>query len=90
MGWTADGKSGPALPQDLISASRAFEGSEDIAVARELAHSFLTDVQALHGLPVFERVMCIVELVVSELVTNRPQVRFRPLPADPGSQRRRH
>ncbi|GGV13422.1 ATP-binding protein [Streptomyces litmocidini] len=55
---------------DVLSVSGAFEGSEDIAVARDLARSFLTDVQAVHGLPVSGRVMSVVQLVVSELVTN--------------------
>ncbi|WP_199921318.1 ATP-binding protein [Streptomyces globisporus] len=55
---------------DIVSASGVFEGSEDIAVARELARTFLADVQAVHGLPVSERAMSVVELVVSELVTN--------------------
>ncbi|MFF6993160.1 ATP-binding protein [Streptomyces sp. NPDC010273] len=53
-----------------ISVSAAFEGSEEIAEARDLARSFLTDVQAVHGLPVSARAMDIVQLVVSELVTN--------------------
>ncbi|MFJ3334352.1 ATP-binding protein [Streptomyces sp. NPDC086766] len=35
-----------------------------------MARSFLTDVQAVHGLPVSGRAMGIVQLVVSELVTN--------------------
>nr|WP_225803197.1 ATP-binding protein [Streptomyces sp. NK15101] len=55
---------------DIVSASGVFEGSENIAVARELARTFLSDVQAVHGLPVSERAMSVVELVVSELVTN--------------------
>jgi len=53
-----------------ISVSAAFEGSAEIAEARQLARSFLTDVQAVHGLPVSERAMGMVQLVVSELVTN--------------------
>ncbi|MFD4481640.1 MULTISPECIES: ATP-binding protein [unclassified Streptomyces] len=52
------------------SVSAAFEGSEEIAEARDLARSFLTEVQALHGLPVSRRAMDMVQLVVSELVTN--------------------
>lgn len=35
-----------------------------------MARSFLTDVQAVHGLPVSGRAMGMVQLVVSELVTN--------------------
>ncbi|MEU9923013.1 ATP-binding protein [Streptomyces griseoluteus] len=50
--------------------SGAFEGSEDIAVARDLARTFLPDLQVVHGLPVTARAMGMVQLVVSELVTN--------------------
>ncbi|MFL9653439.1 ATP-binding protein [Streptomyces sp. PB17] len=53
-----------------FSVSEAFEGSEAIAAARGLARSFLTDAQAVHGLPVSGRAMGMVQLVVSELVTN--------------------
>ncbi|GAA3083241.1 ATP-binding protein [Streptomyces rectiviolaceus] len=53
-----------------LSVSAAFEGSEEIAEARDLARSFLSDVQAVHGLPVSKRAMEMVQLVVSELVTN--------------------
>ncbi len=53
-----------------LAVSAAFEGSEEIAKARELARRFLTDVQALRGLPVSGRAMGMVQLVVSELVTN--------------------
>ncbi|MEU4728930.1 ATP-binding protein [Streptomyces sp. NPDC023588] len=48
----------------------ALDGSEPIAVSRRAARSFMTDVQAVHGLPVSDRAMSMVELVVSELVTN--------------------
>src|SRR3954463_4934907 len=58
------------LVDRLISVSAAFEGSEEIALARDLARSFLTDVQAVHGLPVSARAMDMVQLVVSEMVTN--------------------
>ncbi|MFF9457702.1 ATP-binding protein [Streptomyces flaveolus] len=58
------------LLQRPIAATAAFEGTEDIAAARDLARSFLTDLQAVHGLLVSSRVMGIVQLVVSELVTN--------------------
>ncbi|MEV5440485.1 ATP-binding protein [Streptomyces sp. NPDC052682] len=40
------------------------------AAARRPAIGFLTDVQAVHGLPVSERAMGMTQLVVSELVTN--------------------
>ncbi|MDX3204702.1 ATP-binding protein [Streptomyces sp. NPDC059506] len=53
-----------------MSVSAAFEGSEEIALARDLARSFLTDVQAVHGLPVSARAMGMVQLAVSEMVTN--------------------
>ena len=70
MEQTAGGEGGQSLVENLVSVSGAFEGSEDIAVARDLARSFLTDVQAVHGLPVSGRAMGMVQLVVSELVTN--------------------
>ncbi|MDX3070986.1 ATP-binding protein [Streptomyces sp. NPDC088354] len=53
-----------------IAVTAAYEGSEQIAEARDLARDFLADVQAVHGLPVSDRVMVTVQLVVSELVTN--------------------
>jgi anti-sigma regulatory factor (Ser/Thr protein kinase) len=54
----------------LASVSAAFEGSEEIAAARDMAHTFLTSLQAVHGIPVSNRAMGMVQLVVSELVTN--------------------
>ncbi|WP_051852637.1 ATP-binding protein [Streptomyces aureocirculatus] len=59
-----------SLVGDVLSVSAAFEDSEDIGAARDLARGFLTDVQAVHGLPVSGRAMGTVQLVVSELVTN--------------------
>jgi anti-sigma regulatory factor (Ser/Thr protein kinase) len=53
-----------------LSISVEFEGSEDIAAARDAASVFLMSVQAVHGLPVSKRAMGMVQLVVSELVTN--------------------
>ncbi len=53
-----------------IRTGAAFEGSAEIAEARDMARDFLTSVQAVHGLPVSARVMGMVQLVVSELVTN--------------------
>lgn len=70
MEQTAGDEDGQSLLRDVIKVSGAFEGSEDIAVARDLARAFLTDVQAVHGLPVSARAMGMVQLVVSELVTN--------------------
>jgi len=58
------------LDDRLISVSAAFEGNEEIAEARNLARSFLADVQEVHGVAVAERAAGIVQLVVSELVTN--------------------
>jgi len=55
---------------DRLRAGAAFEGSAEIAEARAMARDFLTTVQAVHGLPVSERAMGTVQLVVSELVTN--------------------
>ncbi|MFI0813597.1 ATP-binding protein [Streptomyces echinatus] len=70
MELAGEGESQRSLDTSLISVSAAFEGSEDIAAARDLARSFLTDIQAVHGLPVSARAMGMVQLVVSELVTN--------------------
>ncbi|MFJ4880832.1 ATP-binding protein [Streptomyces sp. NPDC088745] len=53
-----------------LAVSAAFEGSEEIAQARDLARVFLTSVQAEHGLPVSKRAMGMTQLAVSELVTN--------------------
>ncbi|MFG2449310.1 ATP-binding protein [Streptomyces sp. NPDC048512] len=55
----------------LIEASVAYDGdSACIAEARAFARDFLAEVQAVAGLPVSGRVMGMVPLVVSELVTN--------------------
>ncbi|MFF3699036.1 ATP-binding protein [Streptomyces sp. NPDC002221] len=59
-----------ALVDRVIAVSAAFEGSEEIAEARDMARGFLTSVQAEHGLPVSQRAMGMVQLAVSELVTN--------------------
>ncbi len=48
----------------------AFEGSEPVADARHAARRFMTEVQAVHGIPVSDRAIGTVQLVVSELVTN--------------------
>ncbi|MER7930695.1 ATP-binding protein [Streptomyces sp. NPDC096057] len=53
-----------------MSVSAVFEGSEEIAAARGMAREFLMSLQAAHGLPVSGRAMGVVQLVVSELVTN--------------------
>ncbi|EGX60662.1 MULTISPECIES: ATP-binding protein [Streptomyces] len=70
MDLAGEGEGQRSLDSTLISVSAAFEGSEEIAEARDLARSFLTEVQAVHGLPVSGRAMGMVQLVVSELVTN--------------------
>ncbi|MCM9083099.1 ATP-binding protein [Streptomyces virginiae] len=68
---TAEGTEPDTTPLPrALSLSAAFEGSEPIAGARLLARSFLTDVQRVHGLRVSDRFLDLVELVVSELVTN--------------------
>ncbi|MBM7173161.1 ATP-binding protein [Streptomyces sp. G44] len=55
----------------LLRVSQAYEGkTEDIAEARALARDFLARVQSVHGVPVSERVWGMVQLVVSELLTN--------------------
>ncbi|MET7454359.1 ATP-binding protein [Streptomyces sp. NPDC005574] len=57
--------------EQLLRVSEAYEGRPpDVARARDLAAAFLTRVQAEQGLPVSERALGVVQLVVSELVTN--------------------
>ncbi|MCG7204420.1 ATP-binding protein [Streptomyces arenae] len=70
MGQLAKGKGWQSLMARPITAATAFEGSEGIAQARGAARRFLADVQAGQGLSVSGRVRAMVELVVSELVTN--------------------
>ncbi|MGW0600165.1 ATP-binding protein [Streptomyces sp. NPDC002776] len=53
-----------------ILATVTFAGHEPVAEARDAARAFLSDVQAVHGIPVSDRAMGMVQLVVSELVTN--------------------
>ncbi|MEU6820826.1 ATP-binding protein [Streptomyces atriruber] len=55
---------------EYLSVTAAFEESGEIGAARDLARSFLTDVQVVHGFPVSVGSMGTVQLVVSELVTN--------------------
>ncbi|TYR51657.1 ATP-binding protein [Streptomyces parvus] len=64
------GEGRESLADRQIAVSAALDSSEEIAEARALARSFLQDVQAVHGLPVSARAMGMVQLVVSELVTN--------------------
>lgn len=60
--------------QSLVDRSTrktvAFAGSEPLAQARLAARGYLSDVQGVYGIPVSERVMDAVQLVVSELMTN--------------------
>ncbi|MFD4474819.1 ATP-binding protein [Streptomyces sp. NPDC058471] len=56
--------------EDPLSVSAAFEGSEEIGAARDMARDFLVSLQNVHGLPVSRRVLDMGQLVVSELVTN--------------------
>jgi anti-sigma regulatory factor (Ser/Thr protein kinase) len=59
------------LDDRLVRVSQAYEGNPgDIAQGREVARIFLTRLQCVHGLPVSARAMDIVQLVVSELLTN--------------------
>jgi len=54
-----------------IQTTAALDGDGTvIAQARHLAADFLTRVQADHGLPVSQRAVDLIQLVVSELVTN--------------------
>ncbi|GAA2230483.1 ATP-binding protein [Streptomyces nogalater] len=62
-----------------LSASAAYDGDPScIGDARQLATRFLTEVQAVYGLPVSERALGMTQLVVSELVTNA--VKYAPGP----------
>jgi anti-sigma regulatory factor (Ser/Thr protein kinase) len=58
------------LVEPLLSVSAAFEGSAEIADARDMARNFLERLQAVHGLPVSQRAIGMAQLIVSELVTN--------------------
>ncbi|MBC9714776.1 ATP-binding protein [Streptomyces sp. TRM66268-LWL] len=59
------------LLTDLIRTSVPYEGSSaNIAQARDASRTFLVHLQADHGFPVSQRAMDMVQLVVSELVTN--------------------
>ncbi|MGA5503946.1 ATP-binding protein [Streptomyces umbrinus] len=70
MGLAGQSEGRPLLMERPVSASAAFEGSAEIAAARGMTRDFLQSLQAVHGLPVSKRAMGIVQLVVSELVTN--------------------
>ncbi|MEV0529651.1 ATP-binding protein [Streptomyces sp. NPDC050439] len=70
MDQTAGEDGQPSADSGSVSISQLFEGSEGIARARHLARDFLTDLRSVYGLPVTSQAMGMVELVVSELVTN--------------------
>ncbi|MER7739618.1 ATP-binding protein [Streptomyces sp. NPDC096538] len=70
MDTAAQNEGQEPLTDRPIAISAPFEGSAEIAEARDMARDFLTSVQAEHGLPVSARAMGMVQLVVSELVTN--------------------
>ncbi|MFH8659988.1 ATP-binding protein [Streptomyces afghaniensis] len=67
---------GSVVPEDdelldsRLTLSVAFDGSESISEARDAARRFMIELQVVHGVPVSDRALGMVELVVSELVTN--------------------
>jgi anti-sigma regulatory factor (Ser/Thr protein kinase) len=60
------------LPLDSrpILSALAFAGDEPVTEARHAARAFLTEVQDVHEIPVSDRARGMVQLVVTELVTN--------------------
>lgn len=70
MDQTAGDDGQPSISAGSVSVSQLFESCEGIAPARHLARAFLADVRSVHGLAVSSQAMGMVELVVSELVTN--------------------
>lgn len=70
MDQTAGDDGRPSATNGSVSVSQLFEGSEGIAHARRLARDFLADLRSVYGLPVSHQAEGLVELVVSELVTN--------------------
>jgi anti-sigma regulatory factor (Ser/Thr protein kinase) len=68
----AEGMSGrPGPAGESVTASAVFEGrAGEIASARELARAFLAEARDFHGRVVSDRALGVVELVVTELVTN--------------------
>ncbi|MFE1029008.1 ATP-binding protein [Streptomyces sp. NPDC058818] len=64
-------QNGDQLRNELVKVSAQYEGMPgDIARGRELARRFLARVRAAHGAPVSDRATDLVQLVVSELLTN--------------------
>ncbi|MER7764013.1 ATP-binding protein [Streptomyces sp. NPDC097619] len=71
LGLPSENADPGALPLHRpASLHTAFEGNEPIAQTRRLARAFLTDLRTVHGIPVSEPTQAVVELVVSELITN--------------------
>lgn len=66
-GWDDDRQ--PLMDRPLC-VSAVFGNGEDIAEARALARNFLDGLRTAHALPVSGRATGMVQLVVSELVTN--------------------
>jgi anti-sigma regulatory factor (Ser/Thr protein kinase) len=59
------------LQRGPVRVSAAYEGVPgDIARARDMARAFLLELRSEHGLPVSRRAVDVVQLVVSELLTN--------------------
>ncbi len=70
---------GDQLRNELVKVSAEYEGMPgDIARGRELARRFLARVRAAQGLPVSDRATDLVQLVVSELLTNACNTRPAP------------
>ncbi|MFJ7771219.1 ATP-binding protein [Streptomyces sp. NPDC097107] len=64
-------QNGDQLRNELVRVTAEYEGMPgDIARGRELARRFLDRVRAAQGLPVSDRATDLVQLVVSELLTN--------------------
>ncbi|WP_261994769.1 ATP-binding protein [Streptomyces sp. ME109] len=58
------------LPGPSMAVSTVVEGAGEIGETRDAARNFLESLQAVHGFPVSQRAVGVVQLVVSELVTN--------------------
>ncbi|MEV6570299.1 ATP-binding protein [Streptomyces sp. NPDC051577] len=70
MNQAADGSDQQTQVGPLISACTEFDGTETIGQARDRARAFLAELHGKHGVAVPVRATDLVELVVSELVTN--------------------
>ncbi|WP_404199247.1 ATP-binding protein [Streptomyces tauricus] len=70
MVLSGQGEDSQRLTGPAITVSLAVQDTAEIADAREVARGFLKSLQAVHGLPVSERALGMVQLVVTELVTN--------------------